>query len=405
MKQKFLFAIIVLTFNGPFASAQYPGSDISKKAMDHYIEEQMAHWKVPGCAVAVVKGTSLVYVKGFGFRNVESKLPVTPTTVFKIASCTKSFTAAAAGLMVNEKLLQWDVPLRTYLPRLQFMDTLLTSSVTLRDLLTHRTGLYDDDWSWVGDHIDTNRMFEILSVMPQRRQHRSGFLYGNMTYALAGYLCGSRAGSSWRSVIRKYFFEPLGMSSSSFSHNENSGIADFAFGYEWADSTMSYVRGNLSEHYTDSLSASEPFAFISTSVTDLSKWIRLFINGGMWEGKQIIPSALVRQLTTPANYMYGSQDPEITESAYCMGWVSNYYKCHRLLQHSGGLAGFKSYMSFMPRDSIGVVVLTNGQPYRFAEALTYDLYDMLLGLPKSLWLQKFLKKGSAKTDTAQSQIT
>lgn len=401
MKRQNFITLIICAFICETTAAQKNFAAIDKR-VDQYIEQQMAKWKVPGCAVAVVKGKHLLYAKGFGFRNVESKLPVTTATVFKIASCTKSFTAAAAGLEVNDSLLQWDVPLHTYLPRLQFADAELTNTASLRDLLTHRTGLYDDDWSWVGDHIDTNRMFEILSVMPKEKPHRAGFLYGNMTYALAGYLCGLRSGSSWRTVIRNKFFEPLGMSTTTFSHNESSGIADFAFGYEWADSSKAYVRGNLSEHFTDSLSACEPFAFISTSVNDLSKWIRLFINGGLWEGKQIIPSAVMKELTTPVNYMSASRNPEMTESFYCMGWISNYYKCHRLLQHSGGLSGFKSYMSFMPRDSIGVIVLTNGQPYRFAEALTYDLYDILLGLPKSIWLQKLMSKPAVETDTANA---
>ncbi len=378
---------------------------IDEKTIDRYIETEMTRWNVPGCAIAIVRGNDLLYTKDYGYRDVENKLPVTPNTVFKIASLTKSFTAAATGILVNQKLLDWDTPVKKYLPELEFVNTELANNVTLKDLLTHRTGLYDDDWSWVGDHIDTKRMYEILSVMPQEKPLRTDFLYANMTYALAGHLIGIKTNSSWRDVIRKKFFEPLSMTSSLFSHNEKSGSKDFAFGYEWCDSLKSYLRGNLSEHLTDSLSVCEAFAFISSSAVDLSKWIQLFINGGNWRGEQLIPADILKELTRPVNYIHASRYPELTERFYCMGWEQNYYKTHKLLQHSGGLSGFKSYMSFMPQDSMGIIVLTNGQPYRFAEAVSYDLYDLVLSLPATHWSDKFLSGQKTKSGDIKNADT
>ncbi len=402
-----IFFLLGFCFSNLF-SQKLEKSPIDFKEIDRYVLTAMTEWKIPGCAVAVVKGNELIYAKGYGYRNMEDRLPVTANTVFKIASCTKSFTAAAAGLLVERKLLDWDIPVKDYLPRLEFSSELLTRQVTLRDLLSHRTGLLDDDWSWVGDHIDSNRMFEILSVMPQQGQFRSDYLYANMTYALAGYLIGTRTKSSWRQIIRQYFFEPLSMNSTSFSHTENSGISDFAFGYEWVDSSAVYQRGNLNEHYTDSLSVCEPFAFISSSVADLSQWVRLFINGGSRNKKQLIPERSMKELLKPSMYEHASRYKELSESYYCMGWEQNYYKQHKLLQHSGGLAGFKSYMSFMPQDSIGIVVLTNGQAYRFPQALSYDLYDRLLGVQPTNWLNKFREEAnkvkSSKTTGAGRRI-
>lgn len=366
---------------------------LNTREVDQLIEKQMKRWKVPGVAIAIVKGSEVLYAKGYGYRNIENKLPVTPNTIFKIASLTKSFTAAAAGILVEQKLLSWDAPVKGYLPQLVLANKELTNDVTLRDLLSHRTGLYDDDWSWVGDHIDRNRMYEILSAMPQQAPLRKEYIYSNMTYALVGELLAMRSGNSWRNLVRQYFFQPLSMSHSGFSHTENSGWDDFAYGYE-VDSLGSYTRGNLSEHCTDSLSVCEAFGFISSSAMDLSKWVRLFILGGNWKGKQIIPPGSFIELIRPVNFVHGPG--EKTQNNYAMGWEQDDHKGHRLLQHSGGLTGFKSYMSFMPGDSIGIVILTNGQPYRFPKAITYDLYDMLLGLAPTAWSAKWFVEDSTR---------
>jgi CubicO group peptidase (beta-lactamase class C family) len=396
-------SIIVLAFISFLQATAQQKIIINDNRIDQFIENEMSKWKMPGCAIAIVKGKELLYVKGYGFRDVEKKLPVTPYTIFKIASCTKSFTAAAAGLLVQQKLLEWDKPVKEYLPELELVNKELTSQVTLRDLLSHRTGLYDDDWSWVGDHIDKKRMFEILSAMPQQAPLRTSYIYSNMAYALAGELVALKSNSSWRNLISKNFFEPLSFRNTTFSHTEHSGFGDFAYGYEYADSSKSYVRGNLSEHYTDSLSVCEAFGFISSSATDMSKWVRLFINGGNWQGKQIIPANIFEELTRPITYTHPSAYPEVSDGFYCMGWIQNYYKGHQLIQHSGGLSGFKSYMSFMPQDSIGIVVLTNGQPYLFPLAITYDIYDMLLGLPRTLWANRFLPQKDTAISTEKSE--
>lgn len=379
---------IILNLSSAFSQKQQ--LFINNKDIDKYISSTLEEWEVPGCAIAITKADKLLYSNGYGYRDVENKLPVTPNTVFKIASCTKSFTAAATGLLVNQNILDWNEPVKKYLPELEFSTTELTNSTTLRDLLNHRTGIIDDDWSWVGDHIDAKRMLEILSAMPQGQSFRSGYYYNNMAYALAGYLSTVKTNSSWRDLIRKFFFEPLSMTSSLFSHNELSEIDNFSYGYEWNDSLKTFIRGNLSEHLTDSLSVCEPFAFISSSANDLAKWLQMFLNKGNFGGKQIIPKVIFKELVKPVNYMYAPKYPELAEGHYCMGWEKNYYKRYPLMQHSGGLTGFKSYMSYMPEDSIGIVVLCNGQPYRFAEAVSYDLYDMILGLTRTAWSDRFL---------------
>jgi CubicO group peptidase (beta-lactamase class C family) len=360
------------------------------QAIDSYIQESMKAWKIPGCAIAIVDAKGIQYLKGYGSRDLENQLPVTGHTLFKIASCTKSFTATAAARLVDQQLLSWDQPVATYLPQLRFIDPMLTQQVSLRDLLAHRTGLYDDDWSWVGDHVDENRMFEILAAMPVKGNFRSSYIYSNMGYALAGKLMSHAAKRSWREQV-SYFFSALGMKNSTFSHTDAPALADFAFGYT-PDSAGKFIRGNLNEHFTDSASKSEPFGFISSSAHDISRWLGLFIHGGKWQGQQLIPAAVFGELIKPLNYMEKSRDKEISDSYYCMGWVQNFYKNHRLLQHSGGLAGFKCYMSFMPEDSLGIVVLSNGDAHAFPQAASYDLYDLVLSLDRTSWTNRYLER-------------
>lgn len=362
--------------------------NINPNEIDHLVLSAMQNWHIPGCAIVITSGEEIIYTQGYGYRNVEDKLLITPRTVFKIASCTKSFTAAAAGLLVNKRLLEWDKPLKDYLPDLKLHSEYLTAQVTLRDCLSHRTGLYDDDWAWVGDHIDSNRLYEIIEAMPVRYPFRTNYQYSNVMYALVGSLLTKFSHNSWRELIRNNFFVPLSMESACFSHNQTSGLNDFAYGYEYNEQMNRYVRGNLNEHFTDSLSVCESFGFISASVTDLAKWVQTFISGGKYKSKTIIPGEILNEVLKPHNFISLPEYPELSESYYTLGWIQNYYKGHKLLQHSGGLSGFKSYMSFMPGDSLGIVVLTNGQPYQFPQALTFDLYDRVLGFYKTNWLQR-----------------
>ena len=174
----------------------------------------------------------MIYARGFGLRDVEKKLPVTPRTLFAIGSCTKAFTTFVMGTLVDEGKLEWDTPVRTYLPGLRMSDPIATESITPRDLVTHRSGLPRHDLFWYNTHRTGKDVFARLAHFEATEPLRGKFQYNNMMFMLAGYLIEKVDSRPWEDAVRARIFRPLGMDSSNFSVLESQKSDDFARPYD-----------------------------------------------------------------------------------------------------------------------------------------------------------------------------
>lgn len=268
--------------------------DLKKKLplVDRYIDSLVKDWNIPGLAIGIVQNDQLVYAKGFGYRDLARKLPVDTATLFPIASNTKLFTATIAAEMQGEGRLSLDAPVKTYLPLLQFSTDELNAKASLRDLLSHRTGLprYDLFWAYNTD-ITRDELLQLVRYMKPRFSLREGYIYNNVMYAMAGIALEKIADSSWERLVSKRLFAPLQMTASCFLPEEMTAYGNYALSYYQDDSTKELLPIT---HLAQSL-ALGPAGTIKSTVGDMSHWMIAQLNNGQYKGAQAIPAAAVTE--------------------------------------------------------------------------------------------------------------
>lgn len=350
-----------------------------------FVAEQMDVWKVPGVAIAVVKDGEVVLAEGFGLRDVEGGLPVTADTVFAIGSASKAFTTMSMGVLVDDGLLAWDNPVRDYLPTFRLWDPFATERMTLRDLVTHRSGLPRHDLMWYNNPLSRPELFDRLRHLEPNKDFRTYFQYQNLMYMTAGYLVGKVAGSSWEQVVEERIFRPLEMGCSDFSVEDMQRGANFALPYE-------EKKGEVRRIPFRNIDAVGPAGSINSNLVDMANWVLLHVSDGQFKGRQVISAGNLSQMHTPQMVIQGMpgldlimKGKEIGLPSYGMGWFINAYRGHTLIHHGGNIDGFSSLVSFIPDEGVGAVVLTNLNSTFMTYVVTFDLYDRLLGLGLVDW--------------------
>lgn len=359
---------------------------------DEYVKRTMADWKVPGAAIAVVKDGKVILSKGYGLRDVDKKLPVTEQTLFPIASITKSFTVATLGTLATEGKLDWDKPVREYLPDFRLYDEVLTARVTPRDLVTHRTGLPRHDATWYRSGLTREEMYERLRYLEPNRDLRREFQYNNLMFMTAGYLAGKLSGSSWEEAVSKRIFAPLGMKSSNFEFGETFKTADdVAHAYRKDDKEVVHEAPIYPGD-----KALGPAGAIVSNLSDMTQYLLMYMNKGKHGDQQIISPGDIRQMTSPQMVMRSADvDPELGYPHYGMGLFVTTYRGHKYVDHGGNLDGFSLLIAFMPDDNIGAVILLNMEGSNLREVLSYNIMDRLLGLPQVDWNKRELERYAA----------
>jgi CubicO group peptidase (beta-lactamase class C family) len=356
---------------------------------DEYVQRTMQDWKVPGAAIAVIKDGKVILSKGYGFRDVDKKLPVTEQTIFPIASITKSFTVATLGTLASEGKLEWDKPVREYLPDFRLYDEVLTSRVTPRDLVTHRTGLPRHDATWYRSGLTREEMYSRLRYLEPNRDLRREFQYNNLMFMTAGYLAGKLSGSTWEDAVKARIFGPLGMKSSGFDFGQSFKSA--------SDVAHPYRKDDKEEVHEAPIYEGDralgPAGTIVSNLADLTQYLLMYLNHGKHDGQQIISVGDIRQMVSPQMIIHGADlDPEIGYQNYGMGLFVTTYRGHKYVQHGGNLDGFSLLISFLPDDNIGSVILLNMDGSSLREVLAQNIADRLLGLPQVDWNKRELDR-------------
>ncbi len=381
-----VFTLILLTTLTP---AAVRAGDPPKKALEGFdvvVEKALKDFKVPGLAVAVVKDGEVIYAKGFGQRDVDKKLPVTPRTLFAIGSCTKAFTTFVMGTLVEEGKFQWDTPVRTYLPGFRMSDPIATESITPRDLVTHRSGLPRHDMVWYNARLTGRDVVKRLPHFDFTEPLRSKFQYNNMMYMLAGYLVETIDGRTWEEAVRKRVFELMGMTASNFSVLDSQKADDFARPYD-------ELEGKVRAIPFRDISNVGPAGSINSSVAEMARWVAVHTHGGKLDGKSIISTSVLAELHTPQMTTGQPSDKkEISAGAYALGWGVDTYRGHRRVHHGGAIDGFTAETCLFPDDGIGLVVLTNKDGSPLPGLIGQHAADRLLGLAPIDWLAEGLDR-------------
>ena len=337
--------------------------------------------------------------EGFGYRDIEKKLSVTKDTLFPIGSCTKAFTAFSACLLVERGKLNLDKPLRNYFPQLLLSDPYITENVTMRDLLCHRTGLPPHNLVWYYTDFTRDEIVNKLRFLDFSCGFREKFQYCNPMYTLAGRIIGEISGGTWEEFVQKNIFDPLDMKYSNFTPEAYEKSPNHAVGYCLDKESADKIPKDIftlplkkTDYEATNIQAAGPCGSINSNVIDMEKWLRLQLNEGCIKKKRLMKRALFLQMHSPQMptgevFVKGLG---ITPASYCLGWGSFSYRGYYVVQHTGGIDGFSSIVSFMPDKNTGIVILTNMNSTKFTSAVVHKVYDRFLKLPKKDWVKQYL---------------
>lgn len=311
---------------------------LEKRRQDHHI---------PGMALAIIQDDKLILARGFGQRDVDKNLPASPDTLFAIGSSTKAFTSLLCAMMVEEGKMGWEEPVTTYLPGFALKDEAATRQATLRDLLGHRTGLGRTDMLWAGGTATREQILAQISHATLKDPFRSKFNYNNVMFLAAGTAAGNVAGSDWDTLVRTRILEPLEMKSTTTSIDAMLPDPRASKGYAWDDEKKSYKHLPMRN-----LAGIAPAGAINSNVLDMSRWVRLQLGRGTFNGKK---------LTFPETLMstWDRQIDMAPQIGYAMGWMLHDWNGKRVVEHGGNIDGFAAEVAMLPDEHVGLVLLAN----------------------------------------------
>lgn len=375
--------------------------------IDTALERVLRELKAPGMAVTVVHKNQIVLSKGYGYSDWENKIPVTNETPFAIGSCTKAFTAALMGVLDKEGKLKLDEKVRKYLPELTFFNDEMNQYTTVRDVITHRTGLPRHDYSWYGfPSKSRDSLLKRIQFQEPTFGLRQRWQYNNFMYLVQGMISEKLMGKTWEENVKNHLLDPLQMKQTYFSVNQLSKDPKGARGYQvWKDSLIEKMP------YYD-IDAMGPAGSIISNVKDLSNWLQLWIYGGKWNDKEVLPTTYVQEAMSAQSIISaglpGKEKPELHFSTYGFGWFMSSYKGHYRVEHGGNIDGFSANIAFFPSDSLGIIVLTNQNGSSVNSIVRNMLADRMLGLKQHDWLGEKLdadKKAKESAKAVQSTVS
>jgi CubicO group peptidase (beta-lactamase class C family) len=368
----------------------------AKKALegfDEVVTQGLAKINVPGAAVAVIKDNEVIFAKGFGYKDLEKKLPMTPDTLLAIGSSSKAFTTFALGTLVDQGKVDWDKPLRNYIPWFRLYDALAGERLTPRDLVTHRSGLPRHDLVWYNNFTSTReQLVRSLAFLPPTADLRERWQYNNLMFLTAGYLVEVLTGKPWEDSVRALVFNPLGMTRSNFSVDDSQKDSDFALPYTERE-------GKLIKMPFRNITNVGPAGAINSTANEMAHWVMVHINNGKYKDQQVVNPVTLNDMHSA--YMptgETSTRPDISPADYGLGWFIDTYRGHQRVEHGGNIDGFSALVSLFPQDGLGFVVLTNKNGTPFPGLVVQTAADRIFGLEAVDWVGDAAKRQAEGRD-------
>lgn len=372
--------------------AQRPAARGIPADFDATVARAMATFKVPGLAVAVVKNDSVIFAKGYGVRALGAPEPVTPHSLFAVGSTSKAFTVAVLQQLEQEGKLKLDDPATQYLPSLQLYDPYVTRELTVRDLVTHRSGLPTANAVWYGTPYSREEILRRLRYRKPSASFRSTWQYQNEMFLAAGQVIAAVDGRSWDDAVKARLFTPLGMRASGTSVRELATMPDVAQPHLERDGTVRRIPYRNIDNIA-------PAGSINSSVHDMAQWIRFQLAKGKWDGRQLLNEAAFDDARRPYMAMPSSPFSELTAPgaqlvSYGMAWMLYGWNGRTIVEHSGGIDGMTAEVALVPEERLGLVILANLSTVA-PQVLQSYLLDSFFGAPKRDWTGEVSTKMAA----------
>jgi CubicO group peptidase (beta-lactamase class C family) len=403
------FVIFFIALTSSLASAQSPASLTAPPAdLDAYVASSMKTFDVPGMAVAIVKDGKIVVAKGYGVRRLGDSTPVDEFTMFGIGSNTKAFTTAALATLVDEGKLSWDDPVYQRLPGFVMYDPYVSHEMTIRDLLTHRSGMglgEGDLLFWPHSTYTREEIIYKLRFMKPASSFRSHYAYDNLLYMTAGQIIPAVTGTSWDDYVRQRIFRPLVMAHSNVSNANIQPDEDRAYPH-------SRVEGKLQVIPFENLDNAGPAGAVNSCAADMAKWVQLQLNRGKFADRdgRLFSEERSKEMWSPQIILPISDQPaalaglKANFADYALGWGLRDYHGRKLVGHTGGVGGFVSRVMLVPEENLGVVVLTNAEEDGAFDSILFPVLDYYFHVPPTDWISAFKSREDAEEKDAAEKM-
>lgn len=379
----------------PSVHAQLPPSF---DGFDAFVEQQLSTWKTPGVAIAIVDDGKVIFAKGYGWRDHDKRLPMTSRTVQPIGSIAKSMTSITLAKLVREGKLEWDRPVREWLPEFRLADDALAAQVTVRDLLTHRSSFNGSDWVWLCTADTREQLLGKLRHLELKGGLRERFQYSDSMYVVAGYMGGRVAGTTWEHLVRRDLLDPLSMTSAGFTMSQYFQAADHSTPYANDDD------GKPERMQPCEADAVGPAGgFLYASAEEMGRYVAMLASGGSYGGRTIVEPRDLSELMSPQVVMPGRATyDDLSTGQYGMGFTNRYYRGMHVVLHNGTNDGWKARFAVLPARKAGVYVAFNSLQDELAAILSWAVLDRLASLPPVDWTAR-LQAAREKTLAAAAE--
>ncbi len=387
-----LHCVVGAVFSNAAIAATTTPFDSNK--LDHIVMSAMAEFQVPGLAIAIVAQDQLLLAKGYGVRDIGNNQPVTAQTLFGIASNTKAFTSAALAMLVDQGKLSWDDPVIKHIPEFQLADPYVSREMTIRDLLSHRSGLglgAGDLLIWPDTDKSTSEIIAALRYIKPASSFRSKYAYNNLMFVVAGEVVARVSGKSWQDYVEQQIFSPIGMNTTAAGYsriaadNNNRAVGHIP------------MDNQLQRYPLDYLEDFRGAGAIASNVSDMSLWLRTQLaHGVMPSGDKLFSEAQQQQMwqqqITTSVSADSFKNTRQQFAGYGLGWSVDDYYGYKRLSHGGGILGMVSQVTLIPEQQLGIVILTNQQAFAAINAISREVLEQVLALPDKDWVKELADK-------------
>jgi CubicO group peptidase (beta-lactamase class C family) len=343
----------------------------SLQTIEEKVEKRRAELGIPGMSLVIVKDGEIIFMKGFGYKDYEKKIAVTPDTQFAIGSATKAFTALAVLMAQDAGKLSLDDNPKKYLPYFKINDAEIDKNITIRDLMAHSSGLNRTDLGWITGKLNREEIVKVAGEAKPTAKLREKFQYQNVMFVAAGEIVNAVEKKPFDKFVPERIFKPLGMTNSTMSINEMKRAKDFSNGYEYNFDTKE--TRNLPIRDIDAVAAA---GSINSSGRDMANWLKFIVNGGVVNGKRLVSEKGYEEWTKPQMKIAG-------KSSYGLGWFLQDWNGLKVVQHGGNIDGFNSMVATIPEKKLGFVMLTNVSGSPLGNELMPIVWENILGEKKT----------------------
>lgn len=360
--------------------------------LDNLVSRGLEYWKIPGSVIAFFSDKAIIDIMASGINNINESMAMDSNVIFPIGSCIKGFTSLLIGILVDQGKIAWDEPLVKKFEDLRFSNQHETSNLTIRDILSHKTRVSKNALLWDFAPLTREELFNKVEMLECMNKYNASFNYNNLMYSISEYLVERITKMPFEENLCREILNKLKL------EKTTSRLLDLCEDKNRVHTYDFYNNQFIELEYPIDKNLSKVGSTLNSSITDMIKWIQLYLNWGKINGKQIVSKESLLETISPQTIVPNKLYSEATYLLYSMGWYMQPYRGKRLIFHEGRSYGCNVYLSFMPEVKLGVIIVSNREHKNFSAMVAYSIYDYHVFKDELPWFERFrIEVDSKKT--------